>query len=308
MYVIVPNEGSLVWMNMGRISGVEGPQGPAGPQGEPGLGAIRVPIDNTGTLTQEQLQLILNSDAAVIELEQEIYYPADLREGEMTFSHIGQTDSVIYNKVLTLNTTTGAWTLTSTDLKEDGSAAMIFNNVTYDKALTDATDRANWTKLMDDAINNQVTYPVYVNGKRTWFVRTNDTSQDAYGYWAAGYTSQTLHNHKSATKAMYFQFCTITKAHSSYYYKFFGSTSQKFYAIMNNFWTDTASVTLDSPNKTLKFIQYNSDPGTDSVAKAGGKQGDMSLTFYYDGRGKTIYDQQSSTNKHGYLDGFSTTT
>ena len=109
MYVIAPDEsGTLVWVNMGRISGVEGPQGPVGPTGADGIGAIRIPIDaNENPLSGEKLNAIINSDTPIIELGDEFFYPADDWEEDVVFSHVGQLEGQTYSKTLSLNKNTG---------------------------------------------------------------------------------------------------------------------------------------------------------------------------------------------------------
>lgn len=84
---------------------------------------------------------------------------------------------------------------------------------------------------MNDTLNNQVTYPVYINGRRVWFMKS--TEDTGHGFWVGGYEQTTFFNRDYYRYAIYFQNYAISNAHSSYLYKFMGG-SRKFYAF-NNF-------------------------------------------------------------------------
>lgn len=117
MYVIVPNSGgTLVWVNMGRIAGVEGPQGPAGPQGEPGLGATVITHSSSssvaGQLLPAQVEAIqANPGNTVLLVNSEMYYPADIPVGKgfWVYSHLGFAENNTYSKALILNYSTGVY-------------------------------------------------------------------------------------------------------------------------------------------------------------------------------------------------------
>lgn len=158
MYVIVPNNGDLQWLNMGRISGVEGPQGPVGPQGPAGTGVEIVYITGIpetateGTLSQEDVATLTASPMNYIQFFNENFYPQDveIEKGYIVYSHVGTIDSVTKIKTLILTIATGGWVLTTTTLGEEESAqgAMYFNIKIGDgSALTNDIDKANWDKL-----------------------------------------------------------------------------------------------------------------------------------------------------------------
>lgn len=158
MYVIVPNNGDLQWMNMGRISGVEGPQGPVGPQGPAGTGVEIVYITGIpetateGTLSQEDVATLTASPMNYIQFFNENFYPQDveIEKGYIVYSHVGTLDNVTKIKTLVLTIATGGWVLTTTTLGEEedsAQGAMYFNVKIGGSALTNATDKANWDKL-----------------------------------------------------------------------------------------------------------------------------------------------------------------
>lgn len=157
MYVIVPNNGDLQWLNMGRISGVEGPQGPVGPQGPAGTGVEIVYITGIsetateGTLSSEDVATLTASPMNYIQFFNENFYPQDveIEKGYIVYSHVGTLDNITKIKTLVLTIATGGWVLTTTTLGEEESAqgAMYFNVKIGGSALTNATDKANWDKL-----------------------------------------------------------------------------------------------------------------------------------------------------------------
>lgn len=123
LYVVVGTD-NLQWVNMGKIEGVEGPQGPIGPQGPAGVGATIIGVQytgaTTGTLTQNQLNTILNATYPIINFNNEYYMVQDLypNNSEMVFSHVGNKDGFVYNKTLTLNTSLGSWVSKSVLVQE----------------------------------------------------------------------------------------------------------------------------------------------------------------------------------------------
>lgn len=124
MYVIIPDEdGTLLWTNMGRISGVEGPVGPAGPQGPAGADIQIVYITGIpstatqGTLTQDEVNTLLAHPSNYIQFFNENFYPQDVETdlGYIVYSHLGRTaneETKIKNISVTI--ATGGWVLTET--------------------------------------------------------------------------------------------------------------------------------------------------------------------------------------------------
>ena len=123
LYVVVGTD-NLQWVNMGKIEGVEGPQGPIGPQGPAGVGATIIGVQytgaTTGTLTQNQLNTILNATYPIINFNNEYYMVQDLYQNnsELVFSHVGNKDGFVYNKTFTLNTSLGSWVSKSVLVQE----------------------------------------------------------------------------------------------------------------------------------------------------------------------------------------------
>ena len=187
MYVIAPDEGgTLVWVNMGKISGVEGPQGPAGPTGADGVGAIRVPIDtDENPISEDKLNTIINSDAPIIELGDEFFYPADDWEETVVFSHVGQLEGQTYCKTLSLDKATGSWIIVTNTF----SKAPV--ELKYDSS-------QNYSKVFNDLIAGTVDYPITIDGEPVWlagfkYVDGKNNNYDYISIW-----DYTLHNY--ATK------------------------------------------------------------------------------------------------------------
>ena len=125
LYVVVGID-NLQWVNMGRVEGVEGPQGPVGPQGPAGADIQIVTITGIpstatqGTLTQEQVQTLLDHPGNYIQFNNENFYPQDVEtdEGYIVYSHVGMFEGNTKIKTITLTIATGGWVLTETNLQE----------------------------------------------------------------------------------------------------------------------------------------------------------------------------------------------
>lgn len=123
LYVVVGID-NLQWVNMGRVEGVEGPQGPVGPQGPAGADIQIVTITGIpstatqGTLTQEQVQTLLDHPGNYIQFFNENFYPQDVEtdEGYIVYSHVGMFEGNTKIKTITLTIATGGWVLTETSL------------------------------------------------------------------------------------------------------------------------------------------------------------------------------------------------
>lgn len=127
LYVVVGID-NLQWVNMGRVEGVEGPQGPVGPQGPAGADIQIVTITGIpstatqGTLTQEQVQTLLDHPGNYIQFFNENFYPQDVEtdEGYIVYSHVGMFEGNTKIKTITLTIATGGWVLTETGLAAGG--------------------------------------------------------------------------------------------------------------------------------------------------------------------------------------------
>ena len=125
LYVVVGID-NLQWVNMGRVEGVEGPQGPVGPQGPAGADIQIVTITGIpstatqGTLTQEQVQTLLDHPGNYIQFFNENFYPQDVEtdEGYIVYSHVGMFEGNTKIKTITLTIATGGWVLTETNLQD----------------------------------------------------------------------------------------------------------------------------------------------------------------------------------------------
>ena len=123
LYVVVGTD-NLQWVNMGRVEGVEGPQGPVGPQGPAGADIQIVTITGIpstatqGTLTQTQVQTLLDHPGNYIQFFNENFYPQDVEtdEGYIVYSHVGMFEGNTKIKTITLTIATGGWVLTETSL------------------------------------------------------------------------------------------------------------------------------------------------------------------------------------------------
>lgn len=67
----------------------------------------------SGTITNEQLSVLLENKSNYIQFFNENFYPQDVEisEGYIVYSHVGNREGVVYNKTFTLNTASGDWTL-----------------------------------------------------------------------------------------------------------------------------------------------------------------------------------------------------
>lgn len=127
LYVVVGTD-NLQWVNMGRVEGVEGPQGPVGPQGPAGADIQIVTITGIpstatqGTLTQTQVQTLLDHPGNYIQFFNENFYPQDVEtdEGYIVYSHVGMFEGNMKIKTITLTIATGGWVLTETGLAAGG--------------------------------------------------------------------------------------------------------------------------------------------------------------------------------------------
>ena len=281
MYVIAPDEGgTLVWVNMGKISGVEGPQGPAGPTGADGVGAIRVPIDtDENPISEDKLNTIINSDAPIIELGDEFFYPADDWEETVVFSHVGQLEGQTYCKTLSLDKATGSWIIVTNTF----SKAPV--ELKYDSS-------QNYSKVFNDLIAGTVDYPITIDGEPVWlagFKYVDGSWQEAH-LWVINRNSRPYKN-----------FTSLGKNNNYDYISIWDYTLHNYATKLSN--RGARYMPVSPYNTQPPFGEYTT---TTRIEDDNGKTSNVRFNFYYShssvgDSARTIgFFNQDSANKSGY--------
>lgn len=88
-----------------------------------------------GTLTQEQIEMLLANDKSRIIFNNEYYYLNDKfhKNGVLTYTHSGYNESGI-DKYLNITVTTRGWTLTETNISGGGNLKIISLNISISSA------------------------------------------------------------------------------------------------------------------------------------------------------------------------------
>ena len=139
LYLIVGTT-DLIWTNFGIFNSIAGPQGATGPQGPQGpqgpSGYVRefITIDapqtaTQGTLTEEQLGVLQESDDSYILFNNEIYTlnGNGHNAGYLTYTNVEYENNMTTIKTITVTISTRGWILNDTDVVMPSNPNLLIN-------------------------------------------------------------------------------------------------------------------------------------------------------------------------------------